>query len=37
MTRRREAFAELDMGIVDSMKFGNSSIMDICMRGTILF
>ena len=37
MTRRREAFAELHMGIVDSVKFGNSSIVDICGCRTILF
>jgi hypothetical protein len=37
MTRNREAFSELDTGIVSTVKFGDNSGVDIRGRGTIVF
>ncbi|KAF8783882.1 hypothetical protein HU200_000329 [Digitaria exilis] len=37
MTGNREAFSELNTGIVGTVKFGGNSVVDICGRGTILF
>jgi hypothetical protein len=37
MTENREAFSELDTGVVGTVKFGNNSVVDIRGHGTILF
>lgn len=37
MTRRQELFSNLDRGVGGSIKFGNSSLVEICGIGSIMF
>jgi hypothetical protein len=37
MTGNREAFSELDIGVIGTIKFGDNSAVDIRGRGTVLF
>ena len=37
MTGNREAFSELDTGVVGTVKFGDNSGVDIQGRGTVVF
>ena len=37
MTGNREAFSELDTGVVGTVKFGDNSGVDIRGRGTVVF
>lgn len=37
MTRRQELFSNLDRGVRGSVKFGNSSSVEICGVGSIMF
>jgi hypothetical protein len=37
MTGNREAFSELDTGVIGTIKFGDNSAVDIGGRGTVLF
>jgi hypothetical protein len=37
MTGCREKFAELDTKVIGSVKFGDGSIVEICVKGSVLF